>query len=76
MIIMAFDIKSGDMINALSTISIILILVFSWFYLPREMFGTVIFLVILFLLLVEYLKFRKWLKNTVSIQVVIHKNEK
>lgn len=53
----------------------IFILGFAWFYLREQVCWAAI-LVLFMLIFIEYLKLKKWLKDTVSIQVVIHKNEK
>ena len=52
-----------------------LVLGFTWFYM-REQFCLAGNFVIFLVILVELLKVISWLKGTVSIQVIIHKNEK
>ena len=52
-----------------------LVLLFTWFYM-REQFCWAGNFILILLFIVEYLKLKKWLKDTVSIQVVIHRNEK
>jgi hypothetical protein len=56
-------------------IAAIAILGFAWFYM-RDQFCFAGYLVVLLLALTEYLKLKKWLKDVVSIQVIVHKNEK
>jgi predicted membrane protein len=52
-----------------------LILGFAWFYM-RDQFMWAIIDVLLLFILYELLKLIKWIKNAVSIQVIIHKYEK
>ena len=51
------------------------ILGFAWFYMREQVCWAAI-LVLFMLIFIEFLKLKKWLKDTVSIQVIIHKNEK
>jgi cell division protein FtsW (lipid II flippase) len=60
--------------DAWLAIAAFIVLGFSWFYL-RDQFCLAGFFVVLLLAVSEYLKLKKWLKDVVSIQVVIHKNE-
>jgi len=53
----------------------VLVLGFAWFYM-REQFCWAGNFVILLVILVQLMKVISWLKGTVSIQVIIHKNEK
>jgi hypothetical protein len=58
-----------------NAIAAIFILGFTWFYL-RDQFCFAGYFVVLLLVLAEYLKLKKWLKDVVNIQVIIHKKEK
>lgn len=61
--------------DVIVVVVVLLVLFFSWFYL-REQFCWAGNFILILLFIVEYLKLKKWLKDTVSIQVIIHRNEK
>jgi predicted membrane protein len=62
-------------VDAWLAIAAFIILGFSWFYM-RDQFCLAGYFVVLLLAVAEYLKLKKWLMDVVSIQVIVHKNEK
>lgn len=70
-----FPWQSMSTYDVIVAVIVFLVLLFSWFYM-REQFCLAGNFIIILLVMVEYLKLKKWLKDTVSIQVIIHRNEK